>query len=170
MGRRGNGSEIRELLYKIKNEIPEAVFRTSLIVGFPGESKEDYNMLKEFVKEFQFDYAGIFGYSREEGTPAFNMEEQIDDEEKDRRRIELINIQNEIAELKNRKYIGKTVEVIVDGVSEESEYMLEGRTMFQALEIDGKVLINDGTANRGEIVKVLISQNFEYDLLGAIEE
>ena len=67
MGRRGSGSEIRELLHKIREEIPEAVFRTSLIVGFPGESEEDYNMLKEFLKEFQFDYAGIFSYSREEG-------------------------------------------------------------------------------------------------------
>ncbi len=170
MGRRGNGTEIKELLYKIRREIPDAVFRTSLIVGFPGETEEDFNMLKEFVQEFKFDYAGIFSYSREEGTPAFNMDNQVEDDVKESRRVELINIQNEIAESKNRQYIGKSVDVIIDGISEESEYMLEGRTMFQALEIDGKVLINDGTGNRGDVVKVIISQNFEYDLLGAIEE
>lgn len=168
MGRRGSGEETKKLLSKLRKEIPEAVFRTSLIVGFPGETEEEYNELTKFVEEFKFDYAGIFSYSREEGTPAFDLNNQIDDEVKAERRVNLINLQNKIAEEKNKKYIGEIIDVIVDGVSEESEFMLEGRARFQALEIDGKILINDGTAERGEIVKVKIEQNFDYDLLGAI--
>lgn len=168
MGRRGSGEETKKLLSKLRKEIPEAVFRTSLIVGFPGETEEEYNELTKFVEDFKFDYAGIFSYSREEGTPAFDLNNQIDDEVKAERRVNLINLQNKIAEEKNKKYIGEIIDVIVDGVSEESEFMLEGRARFQALEIDGKILINDGTAERGEIVKVKIEQNFDYDLLGAI--
>lgn len=168
MARRGDSNHLKGLLAKIRKEIPDAAFRTSIIVGFPGETEDEFEELKEFVSEFKFDYAGIFRYSREEGTPAAEMENQVDEEIKEKRMAELINIQRDIAESKNRKYIGETVEVIIDGVAEESEYMLEGRTRYQALEIDGKVLINDGTGNRGEIVKVKIGQNFEYDLLGEI--
>ena len=120
MGRRGSGEETKKLLSKLRKEIPEAVFRTSLIVGFPGETEEEYNELTKFVEEFKFDYAGIFSYSREEGTPAFDLNNQIDDEVKAERRVNLINLQNKIAEEKNKKYIGEIIDVIVDGVSEES--------------------------------------------------
>ncbi len=96
------------------------------------------------------------------------MENQVDEDVKHRRWVELTNLQAEIAEAKNRSFLGKEIEVMIDGVSEESEYMLEGRTRGQALEIDGKVLTNDGTAKPGEIVKVKVEQNFNYDLLGPI--
>jgi len=99
---------------------------------------------------------------------AHDLPNQVDEETKRRRAAELTNVQAEVAELKNRELIGKEVEVIIDGVSSESEFMLEGRTRGQALEIDGKVLTNDGNAKQGEIVKVTIEQNFEYDLLGPI--
>ena len=122
------------------------------------------------MEEIQFDYAGIFKYSREEDTPAFDMEDQIDEEIKLERWQILNDLQGRISESKNSHLIGKEVEVMIDGVSSESEYMLEGRTYGQALEIDGKVLINDGTGERGEIVKVRIEQNFDYDLLGGIVE
>ena len=92
------------------------------------------------------------------------------EEIKEKRWAELINLQAEIAEVKNRAMIGRIVEVIIDGISSESEFMLEGRTRGQALDIDGKVLTNDGTAKQGEIVKVKIEQNFEYDYIGAIVE
>lgn len=168
MGRAKDFSQIRSLLAKIRKEIPDASIRTTVIVGFPGETEEDFEELKEFVKEFRFDYVGVFKYSREEDTVAHDLPNQIDEDIKERRYAELSNIQSEIAEIKNRELIGKELEVMIDGVSSESEYMLEGRTRGQAFEIDGKVLTNDGTAKPGEIVKVLIEQNFEYDLLGPI--
>ncbi len=170
MGRAKTGKQIKELLSKIRQEIPDATIRTTVIVGFPGETEEDFIQLKEFIKEFKFDYVGVFKYSREEDTAAYEMSEQIDEDIKHRRWVELTNLQSEIAEMKNKEMIGRTVEVMIDAVSSESEYMLEGRTRGQALEIDGKVLTNDGTAKQGEIVKVQIEQNFDYDLLGPIVE
>jgi ribosomal protein S12 methylthiotransferase len=168
MKRAISGDASKELLRKIRREIPNATFRTSLIVGFPGETEDDFQELKEFVEEFRFDYIGVFKYSREEDTVAFDMENQVDEDVKHRRWVELTNLQAEIAEAKNRSFLGTEIEVMIDGVSEESEYMLEGRTRGQALEIDGKVLTNDGTAKPGEIVKVKVEQNFNYDLLGPI--
>ncbi len=168
MARAKDGNQIREVLAKIRKAIPDATIRTTVIVGFPGETEEDFEQLKEFIREFKFDYVGVFPYSREEDTVAHDLPNQVDEETKRRRAAELTNIQAEVAEAKNREFIGKEVEVIIDGVSSESEYMLEGRTRGQALEIDGKVLTNDGMAKQGEIVKVKIEQNFEYDLLGPI--
>ena len=168
MKRAISGDASKELLRKIRREIPDATFRTSLIVGFPGETEDDFQELKEFIEEFKFDYIGVFKYSREEDTVAFDMENQVDEDVKHRRWVELTNLQAEIAEAKNRSFLGEEIEVMIDGVSEESEYMLEGRTRGQALEIDGKVLTNDGTAKPGEIVKVKVEQNFNYDLLGPI--
>ena len=168
MGRAITGEQTKELLYKIRREIPDAVFRTSLIVGFPGETEEEFEELKSFVEEFQFDYIGVFQYSREEDTFAYTMEAQVPEEIKARRQAELINLQNEIAEAKNRKLLGREVEVLIDGISSESEYMLEGRLKTQALDIDGKVLTSEGTAQVGEIVHVVLEQNFEYDFIGRI--
>jgi len=168
MKRAISGDASKELLHKIRREIPNATFRTSLIVGFPGETEDDFQELKDFVEEFRFDYVGVFKYSREEDTVAYDMENQVDEDVKQRRWVELTNLQAEIAEAKNRSFLGTEIEVMIDGVSEESEYMLEGRTRGQALEIDGKVLTNDGTAKPGEIVKVKVEQNFNYDLLGPI--
>ncbi|EYD68869.1 30S ribosomal protein S12 methylthiotransferase RimO [Fusobacterium necrophorum] len=168
MGRAITGEQTKELLYKIRREIPEAVFRTSLIVGFPGETEEEFEELKSFVEEFQFDYIGVFQYSREEDTVAYAMEAQVPEEIKARRQAELINLQNKIAEAKNRKLLGREVEVLIDGISSESEYMLEGRLKTQALDIDGKVLTSEGTAQVGEIVHVVLEQNFEYDFIGRI--
>ncbi|MCI7343545.1 MAG: 30S ribosomal protein S12 methylthiotransferase RimO [Fusobacterium necrophorum] len=168
MGRAITGEQTKELLYKIRREIPDAVFRTSLIVGFPGETEEEFEELKSFVEEFQFDYIGVFQYSREEDTVAYAMEAQVPEEIKARRQAELINLQNEIAEAKNRKLLGREVEVLIDGISSESEYMLEGRLKTQALDIDGKVLTSEGTAQVGEIVHLVLEQNFEYDFIGRI--
>lgn len=168
MSRAKSGDNIKILLNKIRKEIPEAVIRTSVIVGFPGETEDNYEELKEFISEFKFDYIGVFKYSREEDTVAHDLPNQVDEDVKQRRWAELVNIQAEIAESKNRACIGQEIEVLIDGISSESEFMLEGRTRGQALEIDGKVLTNDGTAKQGEIVKVRIEQNFEYDFVGPI--
>ncbi|SJZ35547.1 ribosomal protein S12 methylthiotransferase [Cetobacterium ceti] len=170
MGRAKSGEQIREILGRIRSAIPEATIRTTVIVGFPGETEENFQELKDFLEEFKFDYAGVFKYSREENTKAYDMDNQVPEEIKERRWVELTNLQSEIAEMKNRELTGKIVDVMIDGVSSESEYMLEGRTMGQALEIDGKVLTNDGTGKQGEIVKVRLEQNFEYDFVGPIVE
>ncbi|MGL4393488.1 MAG: 30S ribosomal protein S12 methylthiotransferase RimO [Fusobacteriaceae bacterium] len=170
MGRAKSGDQIKEILGKIRKEIPEAAIRTTVIVGFPDETEEDFQELKSFIEEFKFDYVGVFKYSREENTLAYNLENQIEDSVKIKRHAEIINLQAKIAEEKNRSFIGKTLEVMIDGTSSESEYMLEGRTNGQALEIDGKVLTTDGTAKAGDIVKVKIEQNFEYDFIGPIVE
>lgn len=170
MGRAKSGDYIRSILGRIRNAIPDAVIRTTVIVGFPGETEEQFEELKDFIEEFKFDYVGVFKYSREEDTVAYNMPDQIPEEIKEKRWAELTNLQGEIAERKNEQFIGREVEVLIDGISSESEYMLEGRTRGQALEIDGKVLTNDGTAKAGDIVKVKIEQNFQYDFIGPIVE
>lgn len=168
MGRAKSGEVIRSILGRIRNAIPEATIRTTVIVGFPGETEENFQELKEFIEEFKFDYVGVFKYSREEDTVAYDLPNQIPEEIKEERWAELLNIQGEIIERKNEKFIGETVDVIIDGISTESEYMLEGRMRTQALDIDGKVLTSDGTAKIGDIVKVKIEQNFQYDFIGPI--
>lgn len=170
MARAKNGEQVKNVLNRIRKAIPDATIRTTLIVGFPGETEENFQELKEYVKEFEFDYAGVFKYSREEDTVAYNLPDQVPEEIKERRYAELVNLQSEIAERKNRRFLGQEIEVMIDGVSSESEYLLEGRTRGQALEIDGKVLTTDGTARPGEIVKVKVEQNFEYDFVGPIVE
>ncbi len=170
MGRAKSGDYIRSILGRIRGAIPDATIRTTVIVGFPGETEENFEELKEFIKEFEFDYVGVFKYSREEDTVAYNLPDQVPEETKEQRWSELLNIQGEIVERKNERFIGQTVDVIIDGVSNESEYMLEGRMKSQALEIDGKVLTSDGTAKIGDIVKVKLEQNFQYDFIGPIEE
>ena len=170
MARAKNGEQVKSVLNRIRKAIPDATIRTTLIVGFPGETEENFQELKEYVREFEFDYAGVFKYSREEDTVAYNLPDQVPEEIKERRYAELVNLQSEIAERKNRRFLGQEIEVMIDGVSSESEYLLEGRTRGQALEIDGKVLTTDGTAKSGEIVKVKVEQNFEYDFVGPIVE
>lgn len=168
MARAKSGEEVKKILSKIRKAIPEATIRTSLIVGFPGETNENYQELKKFVKEFKFDYIGVFKYSREEDTVAYSLPNQVSEEVKEKRWADLLNVQGEIVESINEKYIGKEVEIIIDGISSESEYMLEGRMRSQALDIDGKVLTSDGTAKKGDIVKVKIEQRFQYDFIGPI--
>lgn len=170
MARAKSGEQVKDVLNRIRKAIPEATIRTTLIVGFPGETEENFQELMDYVREFEFDYAGVFKYSREEDTVAYNLPNQVPEEMKEKRYAELVNLQSEIAERKNRRLLGEEIEVMIDGVSSESEYLLEGRTRGQALEIDGKVLTTDGTAKPGEIVKVKFEQNFEYDFVGPIVE
>lgn len=170
MARAKSGEQVKDVLNRIRKAIPEATIRTTLIVGFPGETEENFQELMDYVREFEFDYAGVFKYSREEDTVAYNLPNQVPEEIKEKRYAELVNLQSEIAERKNRRLLGEEIEVMIDGVSSESEYLLEGRIRGQALEIDGKVLTTDGTAKPGEIVKVKFEQNFEYDFVGPIVE
>lgn len=156
------------LISKMRKRIPNLVLRTSLIVGFPGETEQQFKTLLDFVEETRFDRLGVFVYSREEDTPAREFEKQIPEEVKQERWETLMALQKEISLENNRKLIGTVQDVLVSGVSEETDLLLEGRYYGQMPEGDGKVYINDGTANTGDLVKVEITDAHPYDLVGKI--
>lgn len=168
MNRHMTRSEITRVLDRIRERIPEAVIRTQFIVGFPGETEERFQELLAFVEEQKFDRVGCFKYSPEEGTPAGRRTDQIDEEIKQRRHDELMLLQMGISKAKQTSLIGKVVDVLVEGYSEETELLLQGRTSQQAPDIDGVVLINEGEADIGEIVQVEITDCMEYDLIGRV--
>ncbi|MES2802344.1 MAG: 30S ribosomal protein S12 methylthiotransferase RimO [Bdellovibrionota bacterium] len=168
MNRKMTREEIEVALKRIRTEIPDAVIRTQFIVGFPGETNEQFEELLKFVSDQQFDRVGCFQYSPEENTPGGKMIDQIADEVKQFRHDALMSVQQGISKTKHAAFVGKTVEVLVEGYSEETELLLQGRTSQQAPEIDGVVLINDGLAKIGDIVQVEITESMEYDLIGGI--
>ncbi len=168
MNRHMTKAEITERLAKIRTEIPSAVIRTQFIVGFPGETEEDFEQLLTFIKEQEFDRVGCFMYSPEDNTPGGKMLDQIDEETKQRRHDKLMALQMKISRKKHKKFIGQVVEVLIEGESEETELLLQGRMAQQAPDIDGVVLINDGKADVGSIVKVKITESHDYDLIGEI--
>lgn len=170
MNRKMTREEISEAIRLIKSEIPEAVIRTQFIVGFPGETQDNFEELLRFITEQKFDRVGCFQYSPEENTPGGKMDQQVDDETKQKRHDAIMEVQQNISREKHRAFIGKTVEVVVEGLSEETDLLLQGRTSQQAPDIDGVVLINDGQAKIGEFVKVKITESMEYDLIGEIIE
>lgn len=166
MGRRTNKAQIIGLIDKIRREIPNAAIRTSLIAGFPGESESDFEELCDFVREVRFERLGVFAYSREEDTPAYGFDNQIDEDEKERRRDLIMLIQSKIAEEQNAKKINSVVRVLVEGKDEiiKSFY---GRTYADSEEIDGKVFFkSDRNPLPGEFVNVKVEHTMEYDLFG----
>lgn len=168
MNRKMTKEEIVQVLDMIRREIPEAVIRTQFIVGFPGETEEHFEELLQFVQEQKFDRVGCFKYSPEEGTAGGNMTDQVDEDTKDARFHKLMALQMPISSAKQKELVGQTMDVIIDGTSEESELLLQGRTSQQAPEIDGIVYINEGSAKQGDIVKVQITESMDYDLVGHI--
>ncbi len=168
MNRRITREEILQCVAKIKSEIPEAVIRTQFIVGFPGETEEQFNELVEFVRDQKFDRVGCFMYSPEESTKAGSMAGQLPEAVKQVRHNILMQVQKEISKQKQSELHGTTVEVIVDGLSEETELLLVGRTRGQAPEVDGVTYINDGSANIGDLVQVKVTDTHDYDLVGEI--
>ncbi len=168
MNRYQTGKEVRGVIAKIRKRIPDAALRTSLIVGFPGETVDDFNDLCDFVKEAQFDNLGVFEYSKEEGTAAYNMGGQVHHSTKRARYNKILKIQAGISRQKNAKYMGRTLPVLVEGVSEESEYIIKGRAAFQAADIDGCVYITDGEYKIGTVQDVCIYETHTYDLLGRV--
>lgn len=168
MKRRSNGQQIRDLVAKLRREIPDIALRTSLIVGFPGETVDDFADLMQFVEQTQFDRLGVFCYSREEGTPAAAMPEQVSERIKRERYRKLMRAQARLSFRRNRALIGKTEQVIVEGYSEETELLLKGRSARQAPDIDGQVYITAGIADVGDIVQLKITDSSDYDLIGEI--
>ena len=175
--RRGKtGSAVRDAVCKLRQAIPEITLRTSLIVGFPGETEEDFQELLDFVQEAQFDRLGVFKYSFEEGTVAALMGDQIPEEEKERRWQEVMEVQAEISRRKNEGLIGTIQQVIIDGSDLDTE-RLTGRTQAHAPEVDGVVYIVNGLTGQGEeklrpgeMASIRITEALDYDLIGEILE
>lgn len=170
MNRRATGDLIRSKVKKLREKIPGIVLRTSVIVGFPGETEEDFERLLEGIKEMRFNHLGVFKYSDEEGTPALRLKDKVPQEVIEERFEKIYEVQKEIARELNQEYVGKTIEVLVEGPHEETNLLLQGRHQGQAPDIDGRVIINDGSASAGDIVKVKVSEVLDYDLVGAIVE
>lgn len=168
MGRRTTEAELRGMIGRLREKIPDICLRTTLISGFPGETKEDFENLYNFVDEMEFDRLGVFTYSQEEDTPAAAMPEQIADKIKEARRGELMELQQEIAFEKAKDMVGRVLTVIIEGkVADEETYV--GRTYRDAPNVDGYLFVNT-TANlmTGDFVKVLVTDANEYDLIGEI--
>ncbi len=168
MNRRSSEEEIRELIARLRSEVPGIALRTSLIVGFPGETEEDFRKLLHFVEETQFDRLGVFCYSREEGTPAAEMADQVSERTKRERYRRLMKAQARTSFKRNRRLIDTVEQVIIEGYSEETELLLKGRSSRQAPDIDGQVYITAGEANVGDIVSLRITDSSDYDLFGEI--
>jgi ribosomal protein S12 methylthiotransferase len=167
MRRPGRQRDIRELVGKIREGVGEVAIRTSIIVGFPGETEEDFNNLVAFVKEMKFDRLGVFTYSQEEGTAANRLNDQLDQETKERRANILMEIQREIAADRNGRFVGQTMDVLIEKYDGKNNIYI-GRTQFDALEIDGEVFVTGYTGPLGQIVKVKITHSYDYDLSGEV--
>lgn len=157
-------------LEMIRTLLPDAAIRATFIVGFPGETVEEFEHLFSFVKAQRFDHLGIFTYSDEEDTEAFGLPDKVPAEVAEERKNRLMECQQEISREKLAARVGETVYVLMEGESDETELLLQGRTMGQAPEIDGVTLINDGFAEPGEIVPVVITEAHDYDLVGHVME
>ena len=168
MNRKGDSRLIRELLQRIRATVPGVTLRSTFIVGFPGETEAEFQELEDLIEEVRFDRLGVFVYSQEDGTSAFALGDPVPAAVKTERRERLLERQTRINRELNTARVGSVVEVLVDGPSQETDLLLEGRTEGQAPEIDGVVYINDGVASAGEIVRVEITDAGEHDLVGHI--
>jgi len=171
MNRKITGEKILERISRLRSKNPYIVLRTSIIVGFPGESEEDFETLLEGVKKARINHLGIFRYSDEEGTPAFRLKDKVPQEVIEERFDRLFETQKEIAEELNNSFLGQEIDVLVEGTHEETELLLTGRHEGQAPDIDGTVLINevnDVPLSVGDIVRVKINEIHEYDLIGEV--
>jgi ribosomal protein S12 methylthiotransferase len=166
MKRQITREEMEDIIGEIKYKIPDICLRTTLIAGFPGETQDDVEELKTFLQKMEFDRVGIFTYSHEENTSAYSLENDIPEEEKERRAREIMDIQQEISYRKNEEKIGKTLKVIIDK-KEAGKYL--GRTEFDSVEVDNEVIVNSSSKlNPGDFVNVRITKAYDYDLEGEV--
>ncbi|HEY2934792.1 MAG TPA: 30S ribosomal protein S12 methylthiotransferase RimO [Acidobacteriota bacterium] len=171
MKRGGDAAFLMRIVEKIRRHMPEATLRSTMIVGFPGETDEDFAQLEQFVREARLDRLGVFLYSDEESSSAFRLGEKVPRVAARERRDTLMRLQRSISLQKNQSWVGRTVRVVLDGPSVETDMLWQGRTEGQAPDIDGTVLINDapeGTLRRGDFVSVEITEAHPYDLVGRI--
>lgn len=170
MGRRTNEEQLRDIVKKLRDEIPDICLRTTLISGFPGETEEDHEAVMHFVDDLEFDRLGVFTYSPEEDTPAAMMADQIEEEVKEDRRAEIMELQQEIAYEKADAMIGQKLMVMIEGkVADENAYV--GRSYKDAPNVDGYVFVNTSlNLMTGDFVPVIITGSYEYDLIGEVED
>jgi len=168
MGRAGDAASLSRLFGRIRERIPDITLRTSLIVGFPGETDEEFSELMQFVEDQKIDRVGVFMYSREEGTAAASLDGQIPERLKKRRYAEIMELQKSISLEKMRARIGSVERVLVDGVSEECEWVAVGRSQREAPEVDGLIYIENERPDQGAFVDVRITNASDYDLVGEI--
>lgn len=171
MNRKSDEKSIKELMKKIRSEIPEVILRTTVIVGFPGETQEDFNKLYEFIKQTNFDKLGAFMYSKEDGTPAARLKEQIHPATKKSRYNKIMKLQQEISKQNLEKKIGKVYKALIEDVSFDGKYYI-GRTYMDVPDMDGVVFIKNEDRDRskiGEFINCKIIEVKDYDLIGEIK-
>jgi len=170
--KRGGGADLfSRSIEKMRRRVPGLTLRTTFIVGFPGETEQDFEELCEFVRQAEFDWMGAFGYSDEEGSGAFHLEGKLPAGEIERRRKYLMGIQRQISKRRKKALVGREFDLLLEGPSQETDLLLEGRTEMHAPEIDGKVLINDAGERElcaGEFYRCQVTEAHDYDLVGKI--
>jgi ribosomal protein S12 methylthiotransferase len=170
MNRKGTIEDIRFVIREIRSVFPDAILRTTVIVGFPGETHDQFNTLLNFIREIKFDRLGAFAYSLEEDTPAFDLPESLSDTEKQERLLQVMDTQAAISLEKTQAMIGKTLDVMIDAKEKGSE-VYHGRSIHSAPDqVDGEVLfVSEAPLRIGSFIKVKVTRNDEYDLFGEIE-
>jgi ribosomal protein S12 methylthiotransferase len=171
--KRGGGADIfLKSIAKMRRTVPDLTLRTSFIVGFPGETEKEFEELCDFVREAQFDWMGAFAYSDQEGANAYGLEKKLSPREIERRRKHLMSIQRQISKKKKKALVGREFDLLLEGESEESDLLLEGRTAMHAPEIDGKVFVNDFPEDQipqpGQFYRCEITETHDYDLVARI--
>ena len=171
--KRGAGADIfLRSIEKMRRTIPGVTLRTSFIVGFPGETEKEFEELCQFVRDSEFDWMGAFGYSDQDGAGAFSLEKKLPEREIERRRKQVMQIQRKISKRKKKALVGQEFDLVLEGFSEESDLLLEGRTPMHAPEIDGKVFVNDVPEGlepkTGEFYRCQVTEAHDYDLVARI--
>jgi ribosomal protein S12 methylthiotransferase len=167
--RRGHGERLlRELVARLRARVPGIVLRTTFLVGHPGETDEAFGRLRSFVEEHDFDRLGVFTFSSEEGTVSHEQDEVVPAKVAKARRTELMRLQRKLSRRRLKAMVGQELEVLVEGVSDESEYLLQGRWSGQAPDIDGVVYLADGEARAGDFVRARVTSFADYDLAASI--
>lgn len=168
MNRRTSQAQLREMIGKLRREIPDIALRTTMIAGFPGETEEEHEEVMAFVDEMEFERLGVFAYSAEEDTPAASFPDQVPEEVKEERRNAVMELQQEIAFDKSAAMVGRVLDVMIEGkVADEAAYV--GRTYMDAPNVDGYIFVNSGELFlSGDFVKVKVTGSAEYDLIGEV--
>ncbi|MBI4753042.1 30S ribosomal protein S12 methylthiotransferase RimO [Candidatus Desantisbacteria bacterium] len=167
MNRRISSGQIKGLISRLRQAMPDIALRTSLIVGFPGEGADEFKTLLDFVRETRFDHLGAFPYSKESGTPAFNFSNHVDEKVKEERHHRIMELQKKVSFKKKKEKIGRILDVIVEGYIEQG---MIGRSQYEAPEIDGVIYLEGNGVKIGEIVPVEIIAATEYDLVGRVHK